>query len=232
MSDVVDFPYVINGVAEEDIGDLFFGQSLGDFDTQTLLRCRLVSQGWKHAIDSNTALWDRMSLFKAVGDNRADICELIVEHAKNKNPSDNYSGNTALHKAAQAGHFEIFKVIANKLDDKNPKSDSWLTPLHAAARQGYFDICQFILENVDEKNPSNRSMDTTPFHEAAKNGHVDICRLFINTLDDKNPKLLLNGETPLHRAAENGHYNICQLIMELNNSDRCKIPTEDRPEDR
>ena len=77
------FPFTINHVSEEDIGTLFF-TSMAHFDTATLLRCRLVSRGWRDAIDSHTELWNRMSLMRAIQDNRIDLCKLIVEYAGGK----------------------------------------------------------------------------------------------------------------------------------------------------
>ena len=82
MSDYI--PFVINGVAEKDIVTTFFA-SMEGFDTQTLLRCRAVSKGWRDAIDSHTTLWDRMPLWKAVEDNnRLDICEFIDNYPLSK----------------------------------------------------------------------------------------------------------------------------------------------------
>ena len=72
------FPDVVNGVAEEDIGTVFF-ESMTDFDTATLLSCRSVSKRWRDAIDPSTSLWNRMSLMQAVKDNRTDItCRLSL----------------------------------------------------------------------------------------------------------------------------------------------------------
>ena len=106
-----DFPHVINGVEEKDTTVAIFA-SMGHFDTETLLRCRAVSKGWRDGIDAYTTLWSRMAMMRAVQENRLDICELIVEHAEDKNPPSKEQGIIQPNILAPAG---------------------W-TPLHEAAR--------------------------------------------------------------------------------------------------
>ena len=94
MGASTQFPFKIYGVVEQDIATMFFA-SATDFDTSTLLKLRLVCKGFRDGIDSNTTLWSRVSLMKAVEQNRLDICELVVQHAKDKNPAGQY-GTTPL----------------------------------------------------------------------------------------------------------------------------------------
>ena len=65
------------------------------------------------------------------------------------------TGITPLHSAAIGGHLEIYKYLAEKMDNKNPGFKGGmtygLTPLHSAAARGHLQICQFILGNVSEK---------------------------------------------------------------------------------
>ena len=55
---VQQFPFLINGVVEEDLWRAFF-KSMARFDTKTLLSCRLVSKVWRDSIDRLTPLWSR-----------------------------------------------------------------------------------------------------------------------------------------------------------------------------
>ena len=122
---------MINGVREEDIAKTFF-VSISDFDNQMLLRLRLVSKEWRDAIDFiyGKKLWGQQSLMRAVEDNRLDICQLILEHAKDKNPkSENDDGDTPLHVAARHGHLDICQLIMDQVEEKNPKNRNELTPL-------------------------------------------------------------------------------------------------------
>ena len=177
MSDNVRFPHVIYGVREEDIAKTFF-LSMADFDAKTLLKLRLVSKEWREAIDFiyGEKLWGKLSLMEAVKDNRMDICQLIVEHAEDKNPKGR-NGNTPLHVAAINGHLDIFQLIVDQVVEKSPVDNDGMTPLHWAACNGHLDICRLIMDQVVEKNPQNRYGDT-PLSLATMNGHSDIVRLF------------------------------------------------------
>ena len=122
MSDNIGFPFVINGVREEDNAKTFF-LSMADFDVKTLLRLRLVSKEWRDAIDFiyGEKLWGKLSLMEAVQDNRMDICQLILEHAEEKNPKRYRNGTTPLHVAAYNGYLDICCLIMDQAEDKNPK---------------------------------------------------------------------------------------------------------------
>ena len=155
MEATTQFPFMIKGVVEEDIATVFFS-STTDFDTPTLLRLRLVSKGFRDGIDSNTTLWSRVSLRKAVEQNRLDICELVVQHAKDKNPADQ-EGTTPLHEAAWNGHLEIARFIIERVEDPNPADQDGWTPLHVAAQKGHLDIAQFIIKRVKDPNTADKS---------------------------------------------------------------------------
>ena len=198
MSDNITFPFVINGFREEDNAKTFF-LSMAEFDVTTLLRLRLVSKEWRDAIDSiyGKKLWGQQSLMRAVRDNRLDICQLILEHAQNKNPRSHYGyhveqkhpidvwGNTPLHCAAIFGHLDICSLIIDQVEDKNPKGGYNYTPLHEAARFGHLDICQLIIDQVEEKSPMDY-VGNTPLDLAAKNGHSDICQLIKSRIEDQD----------------------------------------------
>ena len=225
-----DFPFVIKGetrdMEEEDIAKKVF-QLLSATDTQTLLACREVSTSWRYGIDSFSGLWSRMSLFKAIRDNRTDICKLIIEHSDNKNSASEY-GSTPLHLAARRGHTELCRLIIDSVKEKNP-ADGWgETPLHAAAEAGHTEICKLIIEKVDNKNPQTLQggglwswsgpyhplePGDTPLHVASRNGHIDICRLILESVDEKDPAWFLDSSgTPFNVAKRNGHTDVCELM--------------------
>jgi len=207
-----NFPFVIQDVAEVDIATAIF-RAMAHFDTETLLKCRLMSTGWRDFIDKHTTLWSRMPLWKAAEENRLDICETIVKYAKEKNPVRPIfsTGWSVLHEAADEGLFEVCKLIIDQLDVKNPPDTlHGDTPLHEAAQNGHLDICRYIMDRVVEKNPTNIS-GRTPLHLAAISGQVEVCRLFLDTVDDVNPVDHF-GDTPLSVAEDYGHEEICQMI--------------------
>ena len=175
------FPFVINDVAEEDIWTNFF-KSMAHFDTKTLLRCRLVSKDWRDAIDRLTPLWSQPHLlWRAVSRNKIDMVQLIVEHAKDKNPKKE-DGESPLHEAAREGYLEICQLIINSVKDKNPRGWLGYTPMHEAALNGHVDICRFIMDQVAEKNPANK-WGETPLRLAELYGHENVAELIRSRLE-------------------------------------------------
>ena len=57
---------------------------------------------------------------RAVKDNRLDICQLIVEHAQDKNPKDRF-GYTTLHEAARNGHLDICRLIMDHVERRTQR---------------------------------------------------------------------------------------------------------------
>ena len=138
----MDFPHVINGVAEKDLTTKIFA-CMAHFDIKTLLACREASKGWRDGIDLYTSLWDRTSLKMAAWHNRIDICRTIVAYAKDKNPKDE-EGLTALHVAAAKGYLDIYRLIIDRVDDPNPADQCGRTPLELAQLSGHQEVCQHI----------------------------------------------------------------------------------------
>ena len=129
---------------------------------------------------------------------------------KNKDLTDKI--HKELYQAADHGHLDVFKILMDMVEDKNPKDPFGRTLLHEVGKMGHGDIFEMILEEVQDKNPKDNS-GLTPFHEAAENGQEEICRIILGQVEDKNPKDS-RGKTPLHEAAENKHEEICQMILD------------------
>ena len=61
-----------------------------------------------------------------------------------KNPKDE-NGITPLHLAAQGGHLEVVKAIADKLThNKNPKDVNGKTPLHLAEEHSHLLVVEYL----------------------------------------------------------------------------------------
>ena len=60
-------------------------------------------------------------------------------------------GKTALYEAAENGHAEIFKIILDMFEEKNPEDIYGQTPLHLAAQNGHAEIFKMILDVVEDK---------------------------------------------------------------------------------
>ena len=61
------------------------------------------------------------------------------EHLENRNPANN-DGMSPLHYAAENGHLDIVKYIAEHLENKNPANNFGWTPLHFAAKKDYLEF--------------------------------------------------------------------------------------------
>ena len=108
---------------------------------------------------------------------------------------------------------ELYKLILEKVDNKNPKGYKGLSVLHLAAQEGCLNTCKFILENKDTKIFLD-DKGGTPLHRAAQFGQVEVCKLLLNHVEDKN---IGNnaGITPLHYAAFIGHLEVCKVVMDV-----------------
>ena len=84
---------------------------------------------------------------------------------RNKNPTLNPRGFTALHFAATDGHLELVKFIVKNSINPNPGSANGITPFHNAARNGHLQVCEFFLDTIVDKNPRDNA-GNTPFQLA------------------------------------------------------------------
>ena len=139
-----------------------------------------------------------------------EIVQLFDEHLNSLNSTNSWN---VLHYAAENGHFEIFKHLFLKVEDKNPsaKTKSNVTPLHLACKNGHYLICKLITEHIGFENPATQN-GITPLHIAAHIGHFELCQLFLQKMDKNHPKTD-NGQTPLHLASKMGHLDVCQLLI-------------------
>jgi len=204
------FPISIENTYVPHIATRVF-RSMENFSTENLLKFRSVSKCWKEGVDAHTSLWHRMSLMRAIKDNRMDVVQLVIDNV-GYSELISQRGVTPLHLAASKGRKDIFKFISEQVQDKNPTDKDGKTPLHIAAARGYTAICQQILDSsgVEDKNPRD-GVGRTPLHAAALFGNTDVFKLIMDLVEDKNPaddRL----ETPLHDAARNAHYEIIRLI--------------------
>ena len=125
-------------------------------DPTTLSKARVVSPDWKEFVDQRTPLWSTVDYMKAAEQGREDICSLIIENSKEKNPAG-VQGLTPLHEAARYGHLEVCRLIISNLEhDMNPADNRGWTPLHEAAWNGHQEICRLIISNLeDDMNPAD-----------------------------------------------------------------------------
>ena len=115
------------------------------------------------------------------------VFNLMLDNMEDKNPNCELYG-TALNRVARDDNLPMFKLIYEKIENKNPKNpNTESTPLHIAAENGCSKITRFILENsnADEINLPNR-YDKTPLNLAEENNHMDICKLLTSAISIQN----------------------------------------------
>ena len=115
---------------------------------------------------------DALYLFKLTIDNTKDPETL--------NPAGPNNSNTVLHNAASSNLLEAYKMIMDKVKDKNPSNSIGCTPLHFAARNGHLRICELIVKEIKDLNPR--------IHQGRYEGAL-------------NPKIhqgMYQGDTPHH----------------------------------
>mgnify|MGYP002045167338 FL=1 len=137
-------------------------------------------------------------LHRAVQRGNLEICKLIIRETQDIGQATYLSGRTPLHCAAQDDpspiKLEIFKLIFDNVQDKEPKDKDGRTPFHHAAKYGNLEVCKLIIGETENKNPSD-SAGWTPLHCAAQNGHEEIYNLIASQVVDKNPRAC-DGTTP------------------------------------
>jgi ankyrin repeat protein len=93
-----------------------------------------------------------------------------LSRMEDKNPGDNF-GRTPLHISVKRcdkyfqkkevssptitteDFFELFKIIIENVEDKNPGDMTGWTPLHEATHRGLTEVCELISDNVLDRNP-------------------------------------------------------------------------------
>ena len=138
----------------------------------------------------------------------------IFEHIYHKtNNAYPIKPASALHLAAQEGHFEVCQYILNNISvDRNITDFIGRSPIHLAASRGHLQVCKLLIEKLDHQNCKAKCV-IRPLHLAARYGHLEVCKLLIENMKEKNPPSTHKGLTPLHWAAEHGHLDVCKLLI-------------------
>ena len=67
-----------------------------------------------------------------------------------------YRGQTPLHAAADGGHLETYKIIMDKVEDKNSQANNGDTPLQLAFWNGHLDVFRHYVIHV-AKDPIDQT---------------------------------------------------------------------------
>ena len=72
------------------------------------------------------------------------------------------NGFSPIHRAAQNGHLEVVKTLANFTENPNAANSDGLTPIHLAAMNGHTEVIKYLSKFTKNPNaPDNNGV--TPF---------------------------------------------------------------------
>ena len=149
-----------------------------------------------------------------------------------------------LHRAAEAGHYNIARLLIRHGANPNRANEHSLTPRQIATEQGHIGIADMLTEAI--KTPeifyivghgeaglledwldSGESPDVTRpsdglslLHLATKNNHPQLVGMLLNIAESLNLDIInatdMYGRTPLHYACDYGFADIAGILVDHN----------------
>ncbi len=131
-------------------------------------------------------------------------------------------GNNILHFAAQAGNFEVFKVLTSILGKDSPlvsaTNQNNLSPIHIACYRGHLEIVKFLILGC-KCSTQPASDGVTLLHGAAAAGQINVIEFLINDLHWDRLTVNKHGHTPLHVAIARGRVELSKYFVKDLNCD-------------
>ena len=165
-------------------------QIFQQLDNKSLAKCREVERLWQNFIDERNYPWLRIVNIPTVLRYR----------------------DTYMHLAAQCGQTDMFEIILDKEENKNPKNYYGQTPFIVACLRGRMNIVLILLKKYDElKIDLNIEDDDgwTAFHSACSNGHSEIAEMIMKNSSEL--KIDLNSKDHSGRTA---FYLACDMVIQ------------------
>ncbi|CAK4654907.1 unnamed protein product [Aphanomyces euteiches] len=147
----------------------------------------------------------------ALQDNLAVVRSLLT-HGANVNSTDKRD-ETALHKAAEHGHFNIVKELLAHNANVNKQTYEDKTALYWASARGNLEIVKILLEKKAKASIVNENGET-PLFRAIVEGHFDIVVALLEASDPSVNKANYEDATPLHEASKKGKLDIVKLLLD------------------
>ena len=164
----------------------------------------------------------QQDFFSACSENRKKDLEAILQQPLTPNIID-YSGHTALHVAALAGHLEVVQLLLEAGIDKDTVTPLGRTALEVAVEQSHLQIVQFLLDaGAKRERIRHPCMASYFLRAAAKSGHVELARWSLESGANIDKLVASFGNAPLHLAALFGHIEVVQLLLQAG-ADKHKV---------
>ena len=181
-------------------------QIFQQLNNEDLAKSREVERLWQKFIDERNYPWLRI----------VNIPTILQD------------GDTYMHLAAHCGQKDMFEIIFQEEDNKNPKNNMGETPFLVACSKGHMNIALILLKKHDELKIELNIKDSvrgrTAFHIACCNGHSEIAEMLMKN----SSKLQIDfnikdnkGKTAFYLACWKGHSVITEMIMK--NSSRLNV---------
>ena len=173
-------------------------QIFEQLDSKNLVNCREVAKSWQEHIDNKKLNWIQ-----------------IVEIPTVLQYEDTY-----LHVAAKTGQTEMFEMILENEEKKNPRNRFGVTPFHQICRNGFLQLAEMIVQESYELNIELNSKDgsgRTAFHEACRKGQPEIVEILIEKIREINIEPNAKddyGLTAFHLACLNDDPKVIEMIIE------------------
>lgn len=148
-------------------------------------------------------------LLEASKQGHTDIVRQLVVNSGAPFTSD-WLGTTALHLAAQNGHFEIAEILLRGGVNRDARTKLDRTALHLAAQVGSLEVVDLLLIHGSDVNASDM-LKMSPLHWAVERGHVCVVEKLLVSGADVQAKSKFQL-TPIDIALNSDSYEMVELF--------------------
>jgi ankyrin repeat protein len=154
-------------------------------------------------------------ILEASRSGKLELVQTILDRDTTAIGMSNDRGSTALHVAAENGHFQIAELLLDRGADLEAIDVDGDTPLMCAAIGGHSEIYKMLLSRGADADILNIN-ENGVLHYAAMGGSVEIVNLMLDSGQDINAQNAQNqgGVTPLMAAVFNNRQEVVKFLLE------------------
>ena len=157
-------------------------------------------------------------LHEAVLGGHMAIVDYLIYQAQADMMYKDKFGQTALHKAAKAGHVDLARYLVNRdpvgrwveaVDNKK------MTPLMEACENGHLAVVEFLVKEARAGVHDTSLSGDTPLHAACLRGHVNVAKFLLQKANARVDKVNRDGQTPLDCARRAGVPELTRMLEQI-----------------